>query len=206
MIQWLSAEEGSEGRGLLEDKLTKLEAEIPKAMFKTKNPSSRILLNRSGSETILGLYEGHIFFCPAIFGVEVIDYDGLRIKMPGSSINNRSTEKEWDGLGTLISDDERRLYTGEPWRLHIIWGHFCTGQWTYGFFINDKNYRFNIFNYEEPDINIVNERMDLCGRITSLGSMLTEYRYKLKPRLEILMPFYRSLTKYYNQNNHDRPI
>ncbi len=192
---WRSAEDGTEGRRLLEEKLTQLEAETPQCLFRTRDNYTLTIVNKGSTFIEAGLYHGYVFFFPIAGSIETIEYDKLRIKHPSISINNRSTKDEWDGLGTLREKycDDHIYERGQNWRFRVIGGNFFTGEWTYGFFIDGINYRFTIVSREDDinsELDALNERMDLCKRISDTFQRLDHFRRNHKPKPRFLKPMY----------------
>ncbi len=179
---------------MLEERLTRLEAETPQYFFRTKDSYAMIIKNTSRSEIGTELFHGHVFGFPIPGNVETIEYDGLRVRNPGSSINDRCYEEKWDGFGTLkvdcFSDPN---YKGGLWRINMIGGKLCTGEWTYGFFLDGTNYRFTLIrrnDYTEEDMQALDERMALCERITATFDRLNTFKTATKPKSRFVKPFY----------------
>ena len=173
MTTWQSAENGTEGRRLLEERLAALHSEEHKYIFRTNDSYRKEIRNRSGIKTNVGLYHGSLFIIIPIAGVvETIEYAGLRMMYPGSSIDSQSTQEEWNGLGTLAL------------RKHL--DRSFDDDLVYGFFIDGVNYRFQIYSEEKEER--CNE--DIAEKIRAEFELLRKFEQKTEPISRFLKPVY----------------
>ena len=175
-MEYQSAEKGTEGRRLLEERLVELEAETPQYIFETRDSYQKIIRNQSRTEIRAGLFHGHIFFFPIPGVIETIEYKGLKMSYPGLSIDNRSSEETWDGLGTLCLPNSFGTFHAD-----LI----------YGLFIDGVNYRFKLYDRETRQVP--DEKFD--ERVKSLFDRLRTFEQKTQPKSRFLKPVYDIATR-----------
>ncbi len=171
IVEYQSAEKGTEGRRLLEERLAELEAETPRYIFETRDSYQKVIKNQSRTEIRAELFHGHIFIFPIPGVIETIEYRGLRMSYPGLSINNKSSEETWDGLGTLCLADSFGTFHAD-----LI----------YGLFIDGVNYRFKLYDRETRQVP--DEEFD--EKVKRLFDRLRTFEQKTKQKSRFLKPVY----------------
>ena len=170
VVEYLPAEKGTEGRRLLEERLAELEAETPRYIFETRDSYQKVIKNQSRTEIRVELFHGHVFFFPIPGLIETIEYKGLKMSYPGLSIDNRSSEEAWKGLGTRAGRG-RGIFDDDL---------------VYGFFIDGDNYRCKLYDRETRQVP--DEEFD--ERVRNLFDRVRTFEQNTKPKSRFLKPIY----------------